>query len=192
MLRTRHKDERYEDIMEKYENRDKGVAFNFLLQGMLVCLTSIPLYYVFKNPLISTGTFNSTKAIFSIAMISLGILGETVADAQLQKFKEDKKKGITRAPFYREGLWRHSRHPNLFFDLMIWSGFSLYGKVKITRLQSDGRCLDFTRTSFTLVLDEICDHSYHRARNDQKERCTSNGRVQISNQQFLTNSILVK
>ena len=114
--------------MKRHSSRDAGVARQFALQGLLVCLTSIPLYFVFKNPALLEGGLYSIKNILSVGLIGYGIFGEAVADQQLQSYKERKKRGETSDVFCRDGFWRKSRHPNLFFEQVMWSSFSLYGK----------------------------------------------------------------
>ena len=57
--------------------------------------------------------------------------GEAAADAQLNKFKSDpSNKGRT----CQVGLWRYSRHPNYFFEWLIWVAFALFA------LASPGGC----------------------------------------------------
>lgn len=116
-------------MMKKYSSRDAGVARQFALQGLLVCLTSIPLYYVFKNPVFLEGGLLSIKNILSTGLIGYGIFCEAVADNQLQNYKEAKKRGETNELFCRDGFWAKSRHPNLFFELVTWGGLGLYGTI---------------------------------------------------------------
>jgi steroid 5-alpha reductase family enzyme len=50
-----------------------------------------------------------------------GIIGEAVADAQLTRWKRLKiVNGICDT-----GLWKHSRHPNYFFEWLFWAGIAL-------------------------------------------------------------------
>ena len=114
--------------MKRFDDRDRGVATQFLLQGVLVCATSIPLYFVFRNPVLLEGGLWSLKNILSVGMISYGIVAETISDTQLETFKDKKKNGETNEPFCRNGYWLKSRHPNLFFETMMWTGFGLYGR----------------------------------------------------------------
>jgi steroid 5-alpha reductase family enzyme len=51
---------------------------------------------------------------------AVGLPGEAVADAQLARCKRDPSR---RGRTCREGLWRYSRHPNYFFEWVIWVGF---------------------------------------------------------------------
>ncbi|MEY4938302.1 MAG: hypothetical protein RIQ93_37 [Verrucomicrobiota bacterium] len=58
-----------------------------------------------------------------VALWFVALTGETVADAQLAAFK--------RLPGSRErvcdvGLWRYSRHPNYFFEWLIWVAYFVF------------------------------------------------------------------
>jgi steroid 5-alpha reductase family enzyme len=51
------------------------------------------------------------------------IVGEIASDGQLTRFKNDpRNKGKT----CRAGLWNLSRHPNYFFEWLIWMAFALF------------------------------------------------------------------
>jgi steroid 5-alpha reductase family enzyme len=50
------------------------------------------------------------------------LLGEMVADAQLAAFKRDPE---NRARVRQTGLWRYSRHPNHFFEWLVWVSFAI-------------------------------------------------------------------
>lgn len=52
----------------------------------------------------------------------VSVAGETLADAQLARFKQDER---NRGRVCREGLWRYSRHPNYFFECLHWVTYLL-------------------------------------------------------------------
>jgi steroid 5-alpha reductase family enzyme len=54
---------------------------------------------------------------FSIALF--GIVYESVADYQLMLFKSNIK---NRGKLLQSGLWKFSRHPNYFGELLVWWG----------------------------------------------------------------------
>jgi steroid 5-alpha reductase family enzyme len=49
--------------------------------------------------------------------------GEALADRQLEGFKS---RPSSRGRTCREGLWRYSRHPNYFFEWLIWVAYALF------------------------------------------------------------------
>jgi steroid 5-alpha reductase family enzyme len=51
----------------------------------------------------------------------LGVLFESVGDAQLAAYKRDPDRG----PVMDRGLWRYTRHPNYFGDACVWWGIWL-------------------------------------------------------------------
>ena len=71
--------------------------------------------------------FNQTEGIEAIewagaALWLAAVCLESLADAQLRRFKDDPaNKGKT----MREGLWRYSRHPNYFFQWLTWVAYAL-------------------------------------------------------------------
>lgn len=90
----------------------------FMLQGILVVLLSIPFALISRDTFPYFGPFE----IFGILVWMGGLAGEAIADRQLYQFKQD--------PFYRnyvceEGLWRYSRHPNYFFEWVVWIGYCI-------------------------------------------------------------------
>ena len=57
-----------------------------------------------------------------IAIAAIGVIGETVADAQLARFRKTHHGQVCDV-----GLWSWSRHPNYFFEWCVWIGYAVYG-----------------------------------------------------------------
>ena len=51
-----------------------------------------------------------------------GVLIETIADWQLIKYSKDTSK----CDFQNTGLWKYSRHPNYFGEVLFWVGLFLF------------------------------------------------------------------
>jgi steroid 5-alpha reductase family enzyme len=90
----------------------------FLAQGLLAALLSVPF-------LLAVGRTAPTAHPLEVAALGLfavGFVGEAVADAQLSAWKRDPTR---RGRTCRAGLWAWSRHPNYFFELVMWAAFAL-------------------------------------------------------------------
>lgn len=61
-----------------------------------------------------------------IAMVvwCIGYAGTITADAQLNRFRAQTH---NRGKVCADGLWQYSRHPNYFFEILLWTGFALIG-----------------------------------------------------------------
>jgi steroid 5-alpha reductase family enzyme len=57
------------------------------------------------------------------ALWLFALLGESAADLQLARFKADPS---TRGRVCDVGLWRLSRHPNYFFEWLVWCAYFLF------------------------------------------------------------------
>jgi len=113
-----HIDKRYTQLSNGWKiNKSLGFFLNFQIQGLLIFLISFVFY------LISTSDSDSLSLIDKVAVVIviIGVLGESVADLQLHRFKNRQKGGVCNI-----GLWNYSRHPNYFFDWVTWSGFTLF------------------------------------------------------------------
>ena len=53
-------------------------------------------------------------------MALIALCGEALSDFQMQRFKADRAND---GKVCEAGLWRYSRHPNYFFESLIWWGF---------------------------------------------------------------------
>jgi steroid 5-alpha reductase family enzyme len=51
----------------------------------------------------------------------VGFVGVSLADKQLRLFKNSPNR--TRAEVCNTGLWKYSRHPNYFFEWVLWLGY---------------------------------------------------------------------
>ncbi|MEY4429006.1 MAG: hypothetical protein RLZZ182_1695 [Pseudomonadota bacterium] len=58
--------------------------------------------------------------VLAVVIWLVAVLGEGLADAQLKAFKADPKR---RGQVCDVGLWRHSRHPNYFFECVHWLAY---------------------------------------------------------------------
>jgi len=111
-------DQRYANFHEEWAPKSDLVMFGFfLLQALSVWLLAAPMYPVLTDE----STQLELLHWIALALFVLAVLGEMTADRQLQHFKRTVGKGVC-----REGLWAWSRHPNYFFEFLIWVSFSLF------------------------------------------------------------------
>ncbi|KTC96157.1 DUF1295 domain-containing protein [Legionella erythra] len=94
-----------------------GFFLNFQLQGFFILLLSLPWFFVALSSDTLPNGLDYAAAL--LALISLG--AETLADYQLQVFKRNYPGEVC-----NQGLWFYSRHPNYFFEWLIWLSFSLF------------------------------------------------------------------
>ena len=52
------------------------------------------------------------------------LLISVTPDAQLHRFRSDP---ANRGKVCQMGIWNYSRHPNYFFEILLWSGFAFIG-----------------------------------------------------------------
>lgn len=116
-------DSRYSALREKY-GAERYWWFSlfqvFGLQGILILFISLPLQVCLVQPLPDPLTiWDKLGALLCV----LGIGFETVADAQMFEFKQNR---TSTDEVMSRGLWRYSRHPNYFGEAVLWWGFWLF------------------------------------------------------------------
>lgn len=110
-------DARYLKIRQNNEPnfRYKSVYIIFGLQSVLAWIVGSILLIAIENnqPL-------TWLDILGFSLTLFGIAYESIADYQLMQFKNDIK---NRGKLLQSGLWKFSRHPNYFGELLVWWGF---------------------------------------------------------------------
>jgi steroid 5-alpha reductase family enzyme len=104
------------------EMRDEPLRFArfWLLQAISVAVIMLPVSYLLsRDSAPDVGLWAIAGA--GIWLVGLGI--EAVADAQKSAFKG---KPENRDRFIASGLWRYSRHPNYFGEMLVWWGLFVY------------------------------------------------------------------
>jgi len=110
-------DPRYETLRRRWPGSAMFLVF-FQLQALVAVVFSLPFLLVaFK-----TEPGLAPVEILGLAVAALALAGEALADAQMKRFKADP---ANRGRVCATGLWRYSRHPNYFFESMVWWGFFL-------------------------------------------------------------------
>ncbi len=93
----------------------------FLLQGFFMLIVSLPIIFIAK---FSDSPLGYTD-IIGLSIWILGFLLESNADSQLKRFITKKKEGKTETRFANIGLWKYSRHPNYFGEILQWWGIGV-------------------------------------------------------------------
>ena len=115
-----HEDVRYAVLREKWkDNLAKNFFFFFQAQALLIVLLGVPVLLACLNP---APQLNLIEIIGAIVWL-MGLSGEALSDAQMQRFKSDP---ASKGKVCQAGLWRYSRHPNYFFESVVWWGFWLF------------------------------------------------------------------
>lgn len=91
----------------------------FLLQGLLLLAVAMPV--VLTAGLVNTFDVSAWVSA-GIILWASGFITESFADLQLRKFLNSKP---TKGSVLQTGLWKYSRHPNYFGEVIQWWGIWL-------------------------------------------------------------------
>ena len=110
-------DRRYQKLREAFKSHAHLKFFVFFqLQALLDVALSLPFWLI---------AFNTNGSMTILEWIGTGLwltgfIGEAIADDQLKLFKTDPD---NRGKVCDRGLWYYSRHPNYFFEWLMWLGY---------------------------------------------------------------------
>lgn len=118
-------DRRYVRMMQKAE-AERGWGYGqaslrlvFALQAPLMWTVALPVQLGQMSSAPTTiGWLGWTGAAIAVA----GILFESLGDAQITRFKRNP---ANQGKVLETGLWRYTRHPNYFGDILTWVGLWL-------------------------------------------------------------------
>lgn len=118
-MRGRPEDGRYRHVRERWAPRTQFYFFIFFqAQAFLAVLFSVPILLA----ILHVGETGFVWRLLGLAIWMISVCGETVADIQLNRFKQDPN---NRGKTCRAGLWNTSRHPNYFFEWLHWWSYVL-------------------------------------------------------------------
>ena len=113
-------DARYVKLRQVWAGREASAFFWFFqAQALSVILLALPFLWISLDP---DGSWSPWETVGLIIAL-LGVFGEGLADWQMSRFKRMNRDSKA---ICQEGLWRYSRHPNYFFESIIWIGFYLF------------------------------------------------------------------
>lgn len=113
-------DRRYTEMRVRWAGdfRRKMAVF-FQQQALSVVILGLPFLLVARNP----ATAFHPLEYAGLALWLLALIGEALADAQLAAFKRDP---ANQGKVCEAGLWAWSRHPNYFFESLVWFGYFIF------------------------------------------------------------------
>jgi steroid 5-alpha reductase family enzyme len=92
----------------------------WFLQASTVAIVMLPVSYLLdREQPPGLGAWSIAGALVWL----VGLLTETLADTQKAAFKAQEE---NRGRFVADGLWRYSRHPNYFGEMLVWWGLFLF------------------------------------------------------------------
>lgn len=120
VLKEEHEDVRYTALRKEWGDKQDLLMLRFYyFQAILALVLSIPFALVMNDPDVQLSVFEITGVVIWI----IAVVGESTADAQLKSFKSDPK---NKGKVCDRGLWYYSRHPNYFFEWLIWVSFFVF------------------------------------------------------------------
>jgi steroid 5-alpha reductase family enzyme len=114
---------RYVKLREEWGAGGGNLNLKFLgffqFQALLNVVLSVPILLTVVNARPATHPLEAA----GVAVWIIAVLGESMADAQLARFKRNP---ASKGKVCRVGLWGVSRHPNYFFEWLIWIAYALF------------------------------------------------------------------
>jgi steroid 5-alpha reductase family enzyme len=116
----KEEDGRYRRLRREW-GRHAGWGFFvfFQAQALAALVFALPMALAMLNRAPVPGPFD----VAALALMAVVLAGESVADAQLSRWRADP---ANRGRSCRAGLWGWSRHPNYFFEWLHWFVYVLF------------------------------------------------------------------
>lgn len=113
-------DRRYDELRANWSTEFRGKSFFFFqFQALTQC------FFAFPFACVAASRDPAVLPLWAgVGIAILGLVGEVAADSQLRRFVAEP---LHRGKVCDVGLWRYSRHPNYFFEWVIWIGFGVVG-----------------------------------------------------------------
>jgi len=118
----RGEDRRYAAMREKHGGRFAlfSLFSVFLLQAVLLWIVAFPLLAAGRGEVQGWG--GGVLLVAGVLIWATGFVFEAFGDSQLARFKRDPSNSGRVLDY---GLWRYTRHPNYFGDMLVWWGLYL-------------------------------------------------------------------
>ncbi|OWZ16956.1 Plasma membrane protein [Phytophthora megakarya] len=112
----RGKDERFDEM------RANCMAFFgfWVFQILWVFLVSFPV--ILANSCNKIDNFGEPRDYVGIALWAIGMMVENAADTSKSAFNDNPK---NKGKLLRSGVWKYSRHPNYFGEILCWVGVTI-------------------------------------------------------------------
>lgn len=160
-------------IKMKTDKRFDGIRENFksflgfwILQAFTVWIVMIPVSIFISIPIRLES--NSIFPAIGFIIFIVGLILETFADIQKFNFKskpENKDKWI------QTGVWKYSRHPNYFGEILVWIGVFIFTLINFTSIQIIGIVSPIFITILLLFVSgiPILERKYNQKYKDNAE-----------------------
>ena len=112
-------DSRYAYLRKTYSKNSFYIfLLIFLIQPIFAISLAFPFLLIYKSD------FNvSIFDFLGILIWLIGFIGVLVSDMQLKQFKNNRNRTTK---VCKIGLWNYSRHPNYFFESVLWFSYPLF------------------------------------------------------------------
>jgi len=116
----REEEPRYKQIRDDWgKNAEKKMFGFFQVQAISNVLLAIPFFISAINPKPEI----SPVEYAGVALWLISVIGEAISDQQLANFK---KNTANKGKVCYTGLWNYSRHPNYFFEWLMWVSYFVF------------------------------------------------------------------
>jgi steroid 5-alpha reductase family enzyme len=110
---------RYLELRQRWApHAERSFFVFFQAQAALTAVLSLSIV----TPFVTTPSLDALRWV-GTAVSVIGIIGESIADRQLDRFR---RANAGQRKVCDIGLWRYSRHPNYFFEWLVWVGYAVH------------------------------------------------------------------
>ncbi|MBD1393768.1 DUF1295 domain-containing protein [Mucilaginibacter glaciei] len=111
---------RYAHIRKEWGANAEQKMFGFFqMQAISNVLLAIPFFISVMNPDPQISVLEHA----AVVLWAISVVGEATADKQLSNFKKDP---TNKGKVCDTGLWHYSRHPNYFFEWLMWVSYFVF------------------------------------------------------------------